>query len=243
MENNMSTSNYPQAESVCNASNQGAINGSMAEPKSQGTQIPKRTLNDGETCQTIEEALIMAVGHIKSNPREAVHIYPLDENTLLQPFFDELGIAVGGLSLISNRPVLFSALHDNVDITSIEDCKRIAAEFKSLFAENGIDNVDIGYCFVCSDYTEAWNNACDVELYLSGDVECLSPAVESFNEKSKDAGGKLTLDSRLKTITGTVKTHPVKGGIFAKGRIKKANKEIENALQALIEQTTPCLED
>lgn len=57
------------------------------------------------------------------------------------------------------------------------------------------------------------------------------------------AGGKLTLDTRIKTIAGTVKTHPVKGGIFARGRIKKADKEIENALQALIEQATPSLED
>lgn len=48
--------------------------------------------------------------------------------------------------------------------------------------------------------------------------------------RAEVAGGKLTLDTRLKTIAGIVKTHPVKGGIFARGRIKKANKEIENAL-------------
>lgn len=227
----MKTSNHSQAESVC------------TESKSQGTKIPKRTLKDDETCQTIEEALIMAAGHIKSNPRDAVHIYPVDDSTPQQPFFDDLGMAVGGLSLISNRSVLFSALHDNIDITSIEDCKRIAAEFKSSFAEDGIDNVDVGYCFVCSDYTEVWDNTCEVELYLSGDVESLSAAVESFNDKAKEAGGKLILDSRLKTITGTVKMLPVKGGIFAKGRIKKANKEIENALQDLIVRATPYLED
>lgn len=235
----MSTCDYRQTGGVCNASN----HVSKSEPKSPGTRIPKRTLKDNETCQTIEEALILAVGHVKSNPCEVVHIYPIDENTALQPFFDECGMAVGGLSLISNRPLLFSALHDNIDITSIEDCKRIAAEFKSSFAENGIDNVDVGYCFVCNDFKEAWDNACEVELYLSGDVECLSPAVASVNAKAKEVGGKLTLDTRLKTITGAVKTHPVKGGIFARGRIKKANKEIENALQALIEQATPFLED
>lgn len=245
MKNNMNTSSYPQAEGVCAVSNHGAVNDSMAEPhfpNVPGTRIPKRTLKENETRQTFEEALILAAGQLKSDPRYVVMPSPIDENAPLQPLFDNSGIIVGRPA-ISNNPNIYSDLHDNINLWTIEDCKRIAAEFKASFAQKGIDNVDVGYSFTLLEADMSYGDCIDVELYLSGDVECLSAAVERVNEKAKEGGEGLCFDMQSKTIMGAIKILPVKGGIFARRRIIKTNKEVKAALRALIEQAIPFLAD
>lgn len=195
-------------------------------------------------CNTLEEAMVLAVGHCKSRPSDSVWIYPADENTPLQPFFNNIGIIIGTDS-ICNRPFLYSEFHDNLSVETAADCERYAAEFKSIFAKDGLDDENIVYTLSSMSYFETHLNDDDfyVELYLSGDIERLSPIVEELNSLDKDAGGELVIDIQSKTLIGTIKTYPVKGGIFEKRRLKKSNEEIKKALMAIVEEATPYLED
>lgn len=65
--------------------------------------------------------------------------------------------------------------------------------------------------------------------------------VNKFNQIDKEAGGCLVLDVNNSTLKGSVKTFPVKGGIFEKKRIKKSNESIVSAFYTLMRKVSEYL--
>ena len=226
-------------------STQFSSNNAIEESKETSTSyIPKCDLHNDCVCKSLEKAIAMAAGHKKQHPLENVYIYPDNTNTPLQPFFDNIGIVVGMVDLITNRPYIYSEIFDNDILLSLEDCESHASSLRNMFAKQDINNTDVGYTFVVLNVWEnpQSQNQIDVELFLKEDSEYLILEIEKFNQIDSEAGGKLFFDTNLNIIKGTVKTLPVKGGLFEKKRIKKSNEVIVNAFYNLIEKASKYFE-
>lgn len=203
-------------------------------------QINPRCIADFETCQTLEEALILAMGDRKLNPLSNIYIYPINiSDSPFECVFDDLGMCVGAME-VCNRPVIYSYATDNIPLMNLEDCKRSASIINEYLSKKGVENVDLGYqfTFMCAWDNPNENNEIYVNLYLNDRAADYSHEVSELNQAIEGAGGKLTLDIKNRTLTGYVKTYPVKEHIFQKRRIKKANKEIVNTFFSFINRST-----
>lgn len=233
----------PATSEVCpicgTSTNKVAADNAKAE---ESIKIPKRSLAAKDTCQSLEKALVLAAANRKSNPLAIVCPCPIDESCPINSFFENTGILVG-VNAITNRPSVYSEGIDNIEVSSIEDCKHLASDLKCKLAQQGIDDVDVGYDFTTLDVAWFDDGELYIELYLSGDIMRLSSMVEELNQIDREAGGNLILDIQTKSLIGTVKLLPVKGGFFEKKRIKKVNKTIEETTKALIDATISYLED
>ncbi|MBD5296747.1 MAG: hypothetical protein HDS21_01515, partial [Bacteroides sp.] len=170
------------------------------------------------------------------NPHEIVHIFPLDTDTPIMSFFgQDGGFIIGSMDEVSNAPIVY-ADGENTEFKSIEDCKHYISSYKERVVDEGITNVDVGYDFTVMD---VWDNPqsqniLQVDIKLVSDSMGLTDSVDKFNQLDKEAGGCLVLDVNNSTLKGSVKTFPVKGGIFEKKRIKKSNKAIVSAFYTLM---------
>lgn len=205
------------------------------------TEIPKLTLKGNETCQSLEEALIKAIGHRIQNPHETVYIFPLDTDAPIMTFFDQGGFIIGDMN-VSNAPIVY-ADGENNELKTVEECKQYISSYKERFANEGIDNVDVGYNFTVMSVWEnpQSQNVLQVDITLNNVSDILIDEVKKFNQLDKEAGGCLAIDTKNRTLKGSVNTFPVKGGMFEKKRIKKSNKTIINAFYALMRKVAEFL--
>lgn len=209
--------------------------------KAKLPNIPKLTLTGDEVCQSLEEALMMAIGHRMQNPHEIVYIFPLDTDTPIMSFFDQGGFIIGSMD-VSNAPIVY-ADGENTELKSIEDCKHYISSYKERFVNEGITNVEVGYNFIVMNVWESpqSQNVLQVDIKLVSDSMGLTDMVNKFNQIDKEAGGCLVLDVKNSTLKGSVKTFPVKGGIFEKKRIKKSNESIVSAFYTLMRKVSEYL--
>lgn len=204
-------------------------------------QIAPRTLHPLETCNTLEEAIILAMGHRKLNPCDTVYIYPVEAEGVLESYFyNEGGVFVGNID-INNRPTISVGYDGEELLMTIADCTRHSDTIRNNLLNRGVTNVDVEYNFVL--LSDSLNDSFfHVELYLNENAPKLASEVEMFNQKVAASGSRLTLDIANKTLIGDIKKYSEKGGIFEKKKTKKANQEIVDLFLALIKKATPCFE-
>ena len=195
------------------------------------------TLTDSR--QTLAEALSLAAGHKKSYPLEVVYIVPVEDDG-----YD--CISIGEVGKISNRPWL-SSLGSEGYLMTQSDLTKTVAEINRYYGQNGYTNFDKGYNFttLAALDIQFGETSQSVEVELSLNVGCgeLASKVEVFNRLAPSEYGRLVLDVEAKTLTGEIKTIPVRGGMFEKRKLRKANETRFQALHELILAAYPYLED